>query len=317
MNEKTLVSICIPAYRRTVYLKRLLNSVSTQTFKDFEVIVTDDSPETEVEELCKQYESNFKLFYKKNIPALGTPANWNEAIKHANGEWIKLMHDDDWFASEMSLELFTKETAQNKKFIFSAYNNMFENNGSAQRKSFPTQWRQRIIKNPLTLLNTNVIGPPSVTLIHRSITEQYDTNMKWRVDIDFYIRLLKNEKTFSYINTPMINVGISDSQVTNSCINQPEVELPEGLLLLIKYGAEPLKNILVYDAWWRIIRNVGVRGQKDIKHYTTYQEWPAVILHMVNQQSKILSSVLKIGVFSKFFMFLSYLANQRYLKQYK
>jgi glycosyltransferase involved in cell wall biosynthesis len=310
------ISICIAAYNRTSFLKRLLDSVHIQTFKNFEVIVTDDSPGAEVEEVCKQYESNFKLLYKKNVPALGTPANWNEAIKHANGEWIKLMHDDDWFANEHSLELFAKETAQNKKFIFSAYDNVFENNGSTEKKLFPAHWRQRIIKNPVTLLNTNVIGPPSVTLIHRSITEQYDTNMKWRVDIDFYIRLLKIEQTFSYINTPLINVGISDSQVTNSCINKPEVELPEGLLLLIKYDVAPLKNILVYDAWWRIIRNVGVRGRKDIEHYTMHQQWPAVILSMVDQQSKILPSVLKIGVFSKFFMFLSYLANQRYLKQY-
>jgi glycosyltransferase involved in cell wall biosynthesis len=311
------ISICIAAYNRTSFLKRLLDSIQRQTFKNFEVIVTDDSPGTEVDELCKQFKNNFKLFYKKNIPALGTPANWNEAIKHANGEWIKLMHDDDWFANENCLELFAKATAENNKFIFSAYHNVFENSGSTEQKLFPSHWRPRIIKNPVALLNTNVIGPPSVTLIHRSITEQYDTNMKWRVDIDFYIRLLKNEKTFSYINTPLINVGISDSQVTNSCINQPEVELPEGLLLLIKYGVEPLRNILVYDAWWRIIRNVGVRGRNDLERYTTYSEWPAVIVHMVNQQSKILPSVLKIGVFSKFFMFLSYLANQRYLKQYK
>ena len=311
------ISICIPAYSRTFYLQRLLNSASFQTFKDFEVIVTDDSPGTEVEELCKQYENNFRLFYKKNTPALSTPANWNEAIKHANGEWIKLMHDDDWFANEHSLELFAKEMAQNKKFIFSAYYNVFENNSSTQQKLFPKQWRQRIIKNPVTLLSANVIGPPSVTLIHRSITDQYDTSMKWRVDIDFYIRLLKSQQSFIYINTPLINVGISDSQVTNSCINQPEVELPEGLLLLIKYGVEPLKNILVYDAWWRIIRNVGVRSLNGLERYTAYQEWPAVIIQMVNHQSKILPSVLKIGVFSKLFMFLSYLANQRYLKQYK
>jgi hypothetical protein len=130
------------------------------------------------------------------------------------------MHDDDWFANENCLELFAKATAENNKFIFSAYHNVFENSGSTEQKLFPSHWRPRIIKNPVALLNTNVIGPPSVTLIHRSITEQYDTNMKWRVDIDFYIRLLKNEKTFSYINTPLINVGISDSQVTNSCISR-------------------------------------------------------------------------------------------------
>lgn len=311
------ISVCIAAYNRTHFLERLLISISIQTFTDFEVIVTDDSPANEVQDLCRLYEHKFPLTYQKNHPSLGTPANWNESIKLAKGEWIKLMHDDDWFAREDSLEQFVRGTVNNKKFIFSAYSNVFENKNNRQQKFFPFSWRQRIINNPVILLHTNVIGPPSVTLIHRSISERYDTNMKWRVDIDFYIRLLKQEITFSYINASLVNVGISDSQVTNSCLNKPEVELPEGLLLLIKYGIVPLKNIFIYDAWWRILRNVGVRSKKDLYQFTPYQEWPTVILQMVAQQSKIPQPVLRIGIFSKFFMVLSYLLNQRYLNQYK
>ena len=312
-----IISICIAAYNRTLFLERLFNSIQIQTFKNFEVIVTDDSKGTEVEALCRKFEAQFELIYRKNNPALGTPANWNEAIKHARGEWIKLMHDDDWFAGEESLQLFAKATTGNNKFIFSAYSNVFENTGTSKEKYFPVSWHKRIVSNPVILLNRNVIGPPSVTLIHKSAAYQYDTSMKWRVDIDFYIRLLKHEKTFSYINTPLINVGISDSQVTNSCIDKPEVELPEGLLLLKKYGVKPLQNILVYDAWWRILRNVGVRGRNDLERYTRYNEWPSVIQKMVLHQSKIPQPVLKIGLFSKLFMSLSYVANQRYLKEYK
>lgn len=38
-----LLSICIPAYERPALLKRLLDSIAKQVFKDFEVIITDDS----------------------------------------------------------------------------------------------------------------------------------------------------------------------------------------------------------------------------------------------------------------------------------
>ena len=44
--------------------------------------------------------------YYKNIKVLGTPENWNESIRKAKGAWIKLMHDDDWFANENSLQKF-------------------------------------------------------------------------------------------------------------------------------------------------------------------------------------------------------------------
>jgi glycosyltransferase involved in cell wall biosynthesis len=43
-----LISICIPAYKRTEFLQRLLDSIDIQTFKNFEVIVTDDSPGNDV-----------------------------------------------------------------------------------------------------------------------------------------------------------------------------------------------------------------------------------------------------------------------------
>lgn len=47
-----LISICIPAYKNTDYLSVLLQSVAVQTFRDFEVVVSDDSPTDEVETLC-------------------------------------------------------------------------------------------------------------------------------------------------------------------------------------------------------------------------------------------------------------------------
>ena len=93
----------------------------------------------------------------------------------------------------------------------------------------------------MLLLPKNAIGPPSVTMVHASVSDQYDVRMKWRVDIDFYIRVLQNERDFFYIDKPLVNVGIGKTQVTNSCLNKPEVELPEGLLLLKKFGVEPLK----------------------------------------------------------------------------
>ena len=183
-------------------------------------------------------------------------------------------------------------------------------------KFFPKRKRKAILKNPVFLLSENIIGPPSVTLVHRTVTEQYDTHMKWRVDIDFYIRLLKQQKDFLYINRQLINVGISSSQVTNICINKPEVELPEGLLLLHKYGIQPLKNILVYDAWWRILRNVNVRNNEDLTYHTPYKEWPIAIQKMVEHQSKIPVSILRMGIFSKSFMTLSYLLNYRRLTKF-
>ena len=303
-----LISICIPAYKRTAYLRRLLDSIAIQNFKDFEVIVSDDSPDNSVQLVCDEYANRFKLVYYKNAVALGTPANWNFGISKAGGEWIKLMHDDDWFADENALAQFAKYTDKNK-FIFSAYTNHFEN-GITKTMYLRPFWSKKIIKEPAVLIAENVIGPPSVTLIHRSIKEQYDERLPWRVDIEFYYRVLQQTKDYTYINQPLINVGISESQVTQSCIYKPEVELPEGYILLKKQSARPLKNMLVYDAWWRLLRNMNITTINQLEQYGN-KNWPKVIINMVNDLAKAPRSLLNKGAFSKMLMTVSYLKNKK------
>src|SRR3954454_16826256 len=105
-----LVSVCIPAYKRIEFLQRLLDSLVTQSFKAFEVVVTDDSNDQSVQQLLQQYEQKLFIDYYKNVKPLGTPENWNASVRRAKGQWIKLMHDDDWFNDEDALQKFVHET---------------------------------------------------------------------------------------------------------------------------------------------------------------------------------------------------------------
>jgi glycosyltransferase involved in cell wall biosynthesis len=306
------ISICTPAYKRPENLQRLLSSIAAQTFKDYEIIITDDSPDDSVRKMVDQF-SELPISYFKNENSLGTPANWNRAISLAKGEWIKLMHDDDWFKNENSLQQFAERTTTGKAFIFSDFVTVFES-GKEKESHFPSLWKKMIVNNPLTLLARNVIGTPSVTLIHRSFAELYDERMKWRVDIDYYIQILKKEKAFELIEEPLVNVGMSEGQVTNYTINRPEVELPEGLLLLEKHGVSSLKHILVYDAWWRILRNTGTRTEEQLNQFTQNGRWPKAILNMLMHQSEIPLRLLRFGFVSKTMMFFSYLLNRKFLK---
>lgn len=303
------ISICIPAYKRVQYLRRLLDSIVVQTFRDFEIILSDDSDDDSVKNLGESYTDRLTIRYFKNKPSLGTPANWNFAISRAEGEWIKLIHDDDWFSSADSLAIYAEYAKkEKKKFIFSAYSNYYESENRYQEVGFPYGWKDRIIKSPVTLLAHNVVGPPSVTLIHRSIKETYDERMKWRVDMDFYMRLLTTEKEYLRIDKVLVNVGVNDTQVTNSCINVPSVELPEGYLLLEKHGIRALSHVLVYDAWWRLLRNMKIFSENQLNNYVQ-KEWPSTIHKMVNHLAKSPSFVLKKGITSKFAMFCSYCIN--------
>jgi len=302
------ISICIPAYKRLPYLKRLLASIAEQSYKHYEIIVSDDSDDDSVYHFLQSFNQLVSIQYFKNTPSLGTPANWNAAISKAKGEWIKLMHDDDWFSNKESLQKFADATIYGPKFIYSSYSNFIETEESFQTVHHNKTQLKRILRQPLLLLSENIIGPPSVTLFHKTVLEQYDERMKWRVDLEYYIRVLLKEKEVYHIQDNLIHVGVSESQVTNYCINVPKVEIPEGYILLEKYGTTPLKNMIVYDAWWRILRNCQIRSKKDLTQFGN-THWPVAIINMVHLQSKFSSALLKNGFISKISMTFSYLQN--------
>lgn len=310
MNKSPFFSICIPAYKRLDYLKRLLDSITIQTYKDFEVIITDDSPGSEVEEFCKQYAQIYTIKYQKNQAALGTPQNWNEAIKLASGQWIKLMHDDDWFSSNESLQMFYKNVVNypEANFFFSDYCNCYLQKGIKNTVNLSAIRKYLLNKNPATLFSKNVIGPPSVTLHKNDRNIFYDAKTKWVVDIDFYIQYLKNNKP-QHINQVLVNVGIGEEQVTQDCFRKREVEIPENFYLLNKIGISQLRNIFIYDAWWRLIRNLEIKKTEDIYVAGHSGQIPKAVISMISWQSKISSSLLKIGIISKAFMLLNYLFN--------
>ena len=311
-TDNVLISICIPAFSRVAYLERLLASIKNQTFTSYEVIVTDDSKGDEIKNLCVRYAHLFSLKYYKNTKPLGTPENWNEAIRKATGQWIKIMHDDDWFAQTDSLLFFKNAIDQNPdgEFFFSAYFNIYEKKLRQQLMLVNSFRWEALIKEPVTLLANNIIGPPSVTLHKNNKQIFYDPAIKWVVDIEFYMRYLLITMPH-YINKPLINVGINSTQVTTYTFGVAEVHLKESLYLLNKTGEQHLKNVLVFDAWWRLMRNFSIKNIDQIRSIGYDGKLPLIISDIIRFQNKIPVPLLKQGVTSKMLMLTCYLLNKK------
>ena len=310
MEPGPLISICIPAYKQVDFLQRLLDSICIQTFRDFEVILTDDSPDHAVAGLVSKFNPVMPIRYIKNPVALGTPENWNEGIRQARGTWIKLMHDDDWFAGPDSLEAYATAIRQfpAAEFIFSAYEDQYLDTGRKQQMLLPAYRYRKMKQNPVSLISRNIVGPPSV-LIHRKKDDiYYDDALKWLVDIDFYIRFLQHTRS-AYIRRVLVCVGLSQAQVTATCFGNKYVEIPENFYLLHKIGRGALKNIMLYDAWWRLLRNLGMDSPEAIRAAGYSGPLPATILSMMAWQKRFPAKILQLGVVSKTGMLLHYICN--------
>lgn len=101
MNElQPLISICVISYNSSDFVLETLESAKVQTYKNIELIVSDDGSSDYTIELCRNWLLENKgrfirtelITVKRNT---GIPANCNRAVKAANGKWIKIIAADD------------------------------------------------------------------------------------------------------------------------------------------------------------------------------------------------------------------------------
>jgi glycosyltransferase involved in cell wall biosynthesis len=100
------VSICIPTYKRPDLLKVALDSCLAQTFGDFEIIISDDSQDTRTEEMIDSFSSKQPIRYVRNVPGLGQARNVNQLFGLAGGEFLVLLHDDNFLMPSALEDLF-------------------------------------------------------------------------------------------------------------------------------------------------------------------------------------------------------------------
>lgn len=95
-----VVSIIIPVYNVEKYFRRCLDSISSQTYKDWECVLIDDGSPDNCGKICDEYvdkDSRFKVIHQKNS---GVSKARNNGINAANGEWIMIVDSDDWIDSD-------------------------------------------------------------------------------------------------------------------------------------------------------------------------------------------------------------------------
>ena len=295
-----LVSVCVPAYRQEVYLKKLLESLLIQNFTDFEVIITDDSPDDSVRQLAQSYLSDSRFRYFKNTPALGTPQNWNEAVLHARGKYIKIMHHDDWFTQPDSLatlvEILEKHPESN--FVFCATDIRNADTDAAVRLNKPSETQLFDIKSkPESLILGNTLGVPSATMYRRRAdTPSYDPRIKFLVDIDFYAMNIHQNANVQFEPRTLVGVGASATQVTAYALKDKNLMLFEYFyfvkkhridigqspyfafftVFLNKYKVRSLSQIRAAGVGWELPEHT-VQRMINLRHFygweTRFRQW--------------------------------------------
>lgn len=261
------VSICIPAYEQPENLLRALTSVFKQTFKDYEVVITDDSPDDSVGLVVKEFNKHSNLRYYKNKTRKGSPENWNESVRLASGEYIKFLHHDDWFSNENSLAVFVNMLERNPKtdFAFCPSLNCGSDGKLRYVNTTSNSQLQMLHADPKVLFKGNFIGAPSATIYRRQINQEFDPRMKWLVDIDFYIRVLANRRGFEYTRQPLVCIALESSgKVTDECVGNKRIEVFEYLYLYTKISNDQAIEYQLCKVLLKLFDRFNIRSSRDI-----------------------------------------------------
>lgn len=100
MAKQPLVSVIVPTFKSSRYLKESIQSIENQTYSNWEMIVVDDTPEDDGTQDILNSFNDFRIKYIKPEQRLGMVKSLNYAVKLAQGDFIARMDADDISHSE-------------------------------------------------------------------------------------------------------------------------------------------------------------------------------------------------------------------------
>jgi glycosyltransferase involved in cell wall biosynthesis len=97
-SSKPRVSVAIPVFNGDNYLAEALDSILAQTYRDFEIVISDNGSSDDTENICRRYaEQDSRVRYFRHDVNQGASWNFRRAVALASGEYfVFLAHDDKW-----------------------------------------------------------------------------------------------------------------------------------------------------------------------------------------------------------------------------
>ena len=180
-NKK--ISIILPTYNGSAYLRNSIESVLRQTYINWELIVVNDCSTDDTENIVNEYiklDTRIKLI--TNEKNMKLPASLNIGFKHATGDYFSWTSDDNMYRPDALSTLSEYlDTNENCSLVYSNYMNIDENGSELFLSELP---------EPSLLVRGNTVG--ASFLYRRSVAQkagQYDTNLFLAEDYDYWVQL--------------------------------------------------------------------------------------------------------------------------------
>ena len=229
------ISIIIPTYNSSKFIKRTINSVLNQTLQDWELLIVDDTSTDNTVELIHEFlKKDQRIRFYKTLRNSGAPAlPKNLGIEKAMGEYIAFLdHDDEWLPLKLEKQLEIFESSHNEKLgVVSCFINIINNKNKLILK-YKKNYKKDIIKN---LVKKNFLLTSSCVMVKSIIFKKigsFDSKFGISDDLDMWIRIATNSYDFDYVPEYLVNYI---SHGNNACYNANKTNKEECILMFEKH----------------------------------------------------------------------------------
>lgn len=239
------ISVIMPVYNKARYIEKTVNSILSQTYKDFEVIIVDDGSNDGSELICDKFEqmdSRVKVFHIENG---GVSNARNIGIENAKGDYIQFIDSDDYISENMLYDLCQIIQNYTPDIIISGVkkvNHMGDEIIEVLPSMSGNKDKYSMMKNfAEEQKNTGIYGCVSNKLIKKSIIDnhklKFNTNIWLAEDLDFYLELYNyiskiyfHQKSYYYYLQEAENSSTT-SDKKNNYLLQAKIILKEKNML--------------------------------------------------------------------------------------
>lgn len=176
-------SVIIPTYNRAYLIQAAINSVLTQTFGNFELLIVDDGSTDNTREVIERNkDSRIRYLYQPNAERC---AARNNGIKNARGLYICFLDSDDYYLPNR-LEMLYQSVQQQQSLEAVFYTGVkFEND--TQPYSWEVKWHSENVFDHLAL----AVIHSQQTCIHHSVLQQYQYDTAYHIgeDLELWLRI--------------------------------------------------------------------------------------------------------------------------------
>jgi len=225
-----VVSVIIPTYNRANLLVGAIRSVLAQSYRDFEIIVSDDGSTDDTKEAIAKFGDKVKYIYNENsgLPSVAR----NAGLNIANGKYIAFLDSDDlWLPDKLNTQSVIMENNPSVGMVCS--NAIIYGNDSLEKRYLePGQGKSGDVFS--NLLKNNFIIT-STCLIRKDILEQLGRFTESRLlrgieDYDLWLRVARTWNVI-YIDEPLVYYRDIPRESIRS--NQDAAQYLKGLIIIL------------------------------------------------------------------------------------